>query len=66
MPSVAGTITVQQVKYRLVRDVPGTNGPVVEKCIGSDCMGAESWVKLTPQSDPADLWNALQAALSRI
>lgn len=66
MPTLVGAITQNGAKYRLVKDVPGVSGPVVEKCIGTDAMGAEGWTKLTPQSDPSDLWNALQAALTRI
>lgn len=66
-PSVVGPMSGQNgTKYRLVKDAPGYVQPVAEKCLGCDAMGVEGWQRLTPQSDPADLWNALQAALGRL
>ena len=66
MPIIAGTMTSNGVKYRVVKNVEGAQGPVVEKCIGVDAMNVEGWTRLHPQSEQADLWNALQAALTRL
>lgn len=64
--TIVGTVTINGSKYRMVKNATDTPLPIVEKCISVDSMGVEAWVRLTPQSDPADLWNALQGALSRL
>jgi microcompartment protein CcmK/EutM len=67
MPAtIVATVTQGGVKYRLVKDVTDTPNPIVEKHVATDAVGVEAWVRLTPQSDTNDIWNALQAALTRL
>lgn len=65
-PTVLGPVNINGVKYRLVKNVADTPTPIVEKCTGADALGIEGWARLTPASEPADLWSALQAALTRL
>lgn len=65
-PTVAATFDKFGTKFRAVKDANGQTQHVIEKCMGEDAMEVERWERLGPHSSQQDLWDALQAALSRI
>jgi len=65
-PTVIGPVVRGASRFRFVTGAPGASVPIVEQCIGTDALGVESWQSLRPDSPPMDIWNALQAALTRI